>query len=320
MQELARAFDAIAEGRASAVVAAAGVATKTTIPPAIAATMPPGGEMISPPARKSRAPLFAIGGIAIAAVGAAAAYVAVSHEERTATHERAPEDAPRVVRLPIDAAPAPVHTAPAVVPPVDAAVAVTPKPKPPPTGPTHAMIDRKLVEEALEQQKGPLVGCYQRKLPPSGKLELKLTIEIDGYATQVTTGLEPRIDACIVDIVEKLKFPRPQGGAVPLELALQLAEPVPADETPPDTEDRSGINAAMQGVHPQIVQCAEKFDVHGKSTIRIDIAPDGSVRHASLAGRKTGSPFEACLADVVKRVHFPKQPHATAVNVPVTLK
>jgi hypothetical protein len=319
MQELARAFEAIAEGRGSALVAAAASPTKLTAvresaPMMAPGTMPPGGEIISPPARRSRAPLFAIGGVAIAAAGGVAAYVAVSHEDKPAKQDAAvvattPPPAPLPPPPP---APAPVDAAAPVAPPVDAAAPHQVQPGPP-------QIDRKAIDQLFTQHHPELVKCWHRGQP--ARLTVKLAIEPDGNATQITTDSADRsIDACVVDVIEHMKFPKHHGGALPFTAALDVGQVVPPDEQPADPDMRKSIVQLAQTIRPQLQECATKYDIHARSSFHLDIAPDGSVRHANVNGAMAGQPFEACVAAELKKLTVGKQPHAISVNFPMIFR
>jgi serine/threonine-protein kinase len=324
MQELARAFEAIAEGRASAIVAAAVASTKITaaresaptMPPG---TMPPGGEIISPPARRSRAPLFAIGGVAIAAAAGTAAYMAVSHDDKPGK-----QDAAIVATTPPPPPPAPVPPQPPPPVVVDAAEPVAPPvdagatPAKHPTAPAKPSIDRKAVDQVFEQHHAQLARCF-RKRGPTPRVVLKLTIEPDGNATQLSTEGVAGIEPCILDVVEKLKFPKPTGGAVSIEVPLEFGDVIPPDEAPADPTTEAELEKTAQSARPQLWACAEKFDLHGFSLVHLDIAADGSVRAAKLNGTMAGTPFEQCIADAYKKIKFGKQPYATSINFRVRI-
>jgi hypothetical protein len=184
----------------------------------------------------------------------------------------------------------------------------------------HPTIDRKGVEQQFQAHHPDLARCMRKRNAPP-KVSVKLTIEPDGNATQVATDApDPNMDACIVDVVDKMRFPHPTGGSVALEFPLQLGEIVPADEKPPEPEQRAEITQAVQGIHNQLIECAAKFNVHGKSSLHLDVAADGSVRNANVNGNMAGQPFEACVAAELKKMKLGKQPHATVLNLVVLLR
>lgn len=61
--------------------------------------------------------------------------------------------------------------------------------------------------------------CYQRALATkptlAGRVQVRFVIDPTGVVSKavVTTGLDPAVDACLVDVLRAIRFPAPSGGA-----------------------------------------------------------------------------------------------------------
>jgi serine/threonine-protein kinase len=325
MQEIARAFEAIGEGRGSEIRAAASADTKGTMQAqAMAATA--GGSALNvgtmPPApapKKSRAALFAIIGVAIAGAGGAAAYVAVSKSGGDTPPKVAHQPPPPAVADAMPARPPPiVIDAAAVVvepPAIDAGV------KRPPTGPAKGAIDRKAVDEILHANQSKFDGCFAgahgRDATLAPKADLKFRIESDGFVTQESaSGLDTKGNNCLEFTVNKLTFPKPNGGPVAIEQALTFAEPAP--EEPPGTPVAE-VKAELKRLHPELSKCAAKAGVHGAVDIRLSIGRAGHVMRAALTGEYTGSELGACMVPILATIQISK-PHPLPINLSISFK
>ena len=86
-----------------------------------------------------------------------------------------------------------------------------------PKGPIdEAVLRRVFMRSSLEA----LRSCYLRALQDapnlSGIVTVRFIIALDGHvwSADVTGGIAPALDSCVVGEVKKGEFPRPQGGAI----------------------------------------------------------------------------------------------------------
>jgi len=299
MQEIARAFELIGEGRGSEIRAAAVAPTQGTMQAqavastyggtALAGTMPPAA------APKSRKALFAVLGVLAAGGAGAGAFVALSgnggehHKKRDKVAEQPP--------APADAQPAPTPIDAAQVvaaPPVDAGAGSA---KPPPPAHVKATIDEKAVDAALAAHQADFDNCYASALKRDATLSnvatLKFEVDDEGNGVRPSAvGLDRNGKACLELQVMKTPFPKPHGGSVNLTRQVAFTDPTQG----------VAIRGELRGMRPELAECAAKYGVKGKVEIVVQFGPAGRARHAALEGAHAGQPIEACMVPLLMRL------------------
>ena len=323
MQEVARVFEAIGDGRTSVALPTAPLPialaqTVGTLPPATPPPGPPQVSMLAAPPRRSKKPLLAIAGLAVIAAAGAAGYVAMSHEEDKPArkHRSAAVEPGDAAPRPIDKTPeiviAPPDAAPVAEPPGDAAAAVAVQHPPPAGKPT---IDGKAVDAAFAKVQPQLDACYDRELGVNpelrGTVTAKLTVELDGYPTQVSAaGVDKKLDDCVADVVRTLKFPAPRGGSIPLERPIEFDDqkpaPAPAEGSTQPWLGPVMIRSGLGRIRGAALACGPRNDMRGRISVHVEVAADGHVRNAQVIGDYDGTPGGDCVIAAVKKARFPK--------------
>jgi hypothetical protein len=111
------------------------------------------------------------------------------------------------------AAPEPKAAEPA---PVTEPAPVAPEPAPPPSAPVRADMspgsDAGNVQAVMKAHMAELVACYEDVLRTKpgieGRVDATFTIEADGRVTSAdAVGVDGAVDACIIYLLESLRFP-----------------------------------------------------------------------------------------------------------------
>jgi biopolymer transport protein ExbD len=97
-----------------------------------------------------------------------------------------------------------------------------PPEEPPPPASARGSLDREIIAGVLRAQIGAVKACYEAGLARSpklgGRIMTTFTIGAAGTVTASKIGSstlrDHQVEACIVDVVNKLKFPKPEGGGV----------------------------------------------------------------------------------------------------------
>jgi serine/threonine-protein kinase len=316
MQEIARTFELIGEGRGSEIRAVAGSPTRGTME---AAATPIPTSTIPPQTAKKRSKLpFVIAGVVVAGGAGAAAYVAVSGssapEKKVAAHPPPPPPPPVAVADAAAAPPPPPDAAVVAEIPADAGAKH-------PTPPGHHPLDLKAIDDVLATKQADFDKCFAGMRPGNPTVTPSVTfdfmVEPDGFPVEphatFSTGVH---NNCMTAIVGGLKFPNPTGSRQKVERTLALHEP----EAPPEPPPRGELKGEITALHGQLAACAQKNDAHGRFLLHLELNADGSVQRAALGKDRQGTPVEPCMVEVLKKAHFPKLPRATTVNFPITIK
>jgi len=90
------------------------------------------------------------------------------------------------------------------------------------------------------------------------------------------------------------------------------------DPNLPPRPERSDITTGISSVQNRLQSCGDRFSVRGAVTVKISIAPSGSVSSASTT-QGTGE-FQSCIAGALKGARFPATQQGARVSYPVVLK
>jgi hypothetical protein len=83
-----------------------------------------------------------------------------------------------------------------------------------PRGPTQRTVDQQQFREAMRQHMQGFIACYE-KLSPNAfpEVQLEFTIRSDGTVAKASaTGAQGELDACVVEVLDGARFPKPAGG------------------------------------------------------------------------------------------------------------
>jgi eukaryotic-like serine/threonine-protein kinase len=334
MQEIAQMFDAIGEGRGTAMVAVAGSPTRSTTALTQAGlaqtSLGPSPQIELPVQRRSRAPLITALAVLLLGAAAAAGYVIVSGQDDTkaSTPTHAASGAPPVsdaaaASQPPGSGSVAVSTPP-VVPspptpdaavanaPADAAPAVAttaPKHEPPPKAPA---IDHKKVGEVLHAHDHDYQHCYAGAMAhatePDAKLPVTFFIEADGFPSHIDVkGSDDNGNQCVAGVIEKLTFPKTGSRAEisdVIEVKKEASVAPPAKELP-ETLDQEQLKQTIGRMRGAVLGCGRRLNASGRVHVVLNIAPDGSVRDAKVGSVYSGTPVGDCVLGEVKRQRFP---------------
>jgi TonB family protein len=83
-------------------------------------------------------------------------------------------------------------------------------------------LDQGQIKKVIKKDLGRIKYCYERELAPSptlsGKVVVKFTIGTSGKVTKASIASSSlgnkKVESCVVNIVKKMKFPKPKGGKV----------------------------------------------------------------------------------------------------------
>jgi hypothetical protein len=87
-------------------------------------------------------------------------------------------------------------------------------------GQSEGYLDAAEVKRIVSRALPAIKGCYERALPRNptleGRLEVKFTVTGSGKVSSAAIGaneLNAQVGACVTGVFERLRFPRPEGGA-----------------------------------------------------------------------------------------------------------
>lgn len=82
------------------------------------------------------------------------------------------------------------------------------------------------------------------------------------------------------------------------------------------------IRGGMKKIKPSVQACYDKYQVEGKATVKMTIAPNGSVSSAKIKGKFFGSDTGTCVVQAVKRAKFPQfsGPPMAGISYPFMLQ
>jgi hypothetical protein len=82
------------------------------------------------------------------------------------------------------------------------------------------------------------------------------------------------------------------------------------------------IRGGMKKIKPSVQACYDKYQVEGKATVKMTIAPDGRVSSAKIKGKFFGSDTGACVVRAAKKARFPKfsGPPMAGISYPFMLQ
>jgi TonB family protein len=109
-------------------------------------------------------------------------------------------------------------------------------------------LDKEIIRRIVRRHVNQVRYCYERELAKSpslqGRLRVRFTIGSDGHVAtaQVADSLDPSVDACVARVVQRMVFPKPQGGGVVVvsyPFVFEPAEPPPPRPAPSPSKPKS---------------------------------------------------------------------------------
>jgi hypothetical protein len=196
-------------------------------------------------------------------------------------------------------------------------------------------IDADAVSRVLE--KSPrLQGCYLAEVAKDptlgGKLVATVKLDVDGKVVESNAaGVSKAVASCIAEAMKRLKFPKPVGGPVTMNIPMSF-EPPDKDAFEkggtltatthsaglPDSPSAAEIKAVLDGAKGKLATCSTGWDGNGRVTLAI--APDGSVTKAEAIGAFQGTEEGVCVERVLEKLTFPKSKSGVRVALPINLK
>lgn len=161
--------------------------------------------------------------------------------------------------------------------------------------------------------------CYQphAALDPSlsGRIITTFKIGVDGRATHLSaTGMTDVISRCALSVIASIEFPRPVGGAVSVTYPLAF-RPALANHEHDDADV-----AKVRAVESRLDACATKSSVHGRVVATIVTRPDGALASVALDHHLDGTPFAACVIEVLGDVAFTANHTSSDTSLTVPLR
>ena len=88
---------------------------------------------------------------------------------------------------------------------------------------------------------------------------------------------------------------------------------------PPRTLDKVAVRTAVDTMKPVVQTCGERFHAKGRGVvkIRLEVAPDGHVTSSSVE-ESPDTGLGACVAEALRRVHFPSSRDGASFSYPYT--
>ncbi len=185
------------------------------------------------------------------------------------------------------------------------------------TGP----LDRLLVRRFMRRQLLALDACYTVALANAATLEGALTVTFDldrigAVKNARATGVPGSLPACVVKVVEEMKFPSGEGKTNQIQAVLKFApQLVPAAAALPPTAwtpyavvrvpapaDPSTVDAAQVEIRAHLVELDACFGAAtGSVRAMIEITADGHVQRARVGGLGVQA-AEVCAARALQRL------------------
>jgi hypothetical protein len=235
--------------------------------------------------------------------------------------------APHAVPAPVDARPPPEKPAPPEP--------VRPPPPPPPPAPPVALVGAvevkgKLVAataQRLVDDAGPAFAACWTSRTDATKTQVAFGAWFDvddkgALAHRVAKASDDGAATCITGVVEKLTLPAKKRGSVQVAVVLALPDAAPT-VTPgaPNSMgelDKEVIVATVTKENARLLACyvaqlPAKPGIKGTVSSQFFITPNGNVSAATGSG--VDMDVANCVADVVKRIVFPKPGDGGGVQV-----
>jgi hypothetical protein len=185
--------------------------------------------------------------------------------------------------------------------------------------------DKPMIRRGLKGAIQRIEDCYERQLlvDPSleGTVRATFTISADGKVTQSSAeGVHDAVASCVASVISTIQFEKPSTGPTtvkyPFVFRSQGMAPPPATSNATD-DDRVMIRRNIKRQLSTIQDCYEKQllghpDLAGTVTLKLTLAADGNVVAATGSGLQAD--VDACVANVVKTIHFDK-PSRAPLNI-----
>ncbi|MCA9670114.1 MAG: AgmX/PglI C-terminal domain-containing protein, partial [Myxococcales bacterium] len=91
--------------------------------------------------------------------------------------------------------------------------------------------------------------------------------------------------------------------AAPKKAASKAAAP---DPSLPSQLNMNQIRTVMRKIRGRVQGCYDKFQIEGRATARVQIAPSGRVKSVVIKGKFFGTDTGNCVAKAVRGARFPK--------------
>jgi|GEM_PF-3068622 anti-sigma factor RsiW len=105
-------------------------------------------------------------------------------------------------------------------------------------------------------------------------------------------------------------------------VAKPKAAKAPVASDAPKSLTMNQIRGGMRKIKPSVQACYDKYQVEGKATVKMTIAPNGTVSSAKIKGKFFGSDTGACVVRAAKKAKFPKfsGPPMAGISYPFMLQ
>lgn len=320
MREVERAFAGLSTDSSVAIVA-----TGQGYAPTVAAVST---------VKTRRAPILPIvGGLVALGAIAGGLYIAMQPDDaRPVVVAQRPIDAGVVVAdaaIVVDAAIAAV--------PIDAAVVANKKPARRNIAPgQEGTIDGEAVRNTYRDDVS-VRRCYLAELAKDpklgGQLVATVTIDTNGKVTAVSAaGVNPAVARCVQTRLRKLRWPKPTGGPVIVNIPIKFTPPTDEErqkvgaltthaEDPPsisDTPTGEQLTRGMKRLQAKLDNCQQGEE--GKAKLVLMVEPDGTVSNATIEGPLAGGRFAKCVEKMtIAEGQFPKSKLGAKTSVTFTL-
>jgi len=179
-------------------------------------------------------------------------------------------------------------------------------------------IDAEAVFATVTAQHAMIEHCYQDEHDASlaGRVIVRIWIQPDGRAGDVhAVGMTDTLAACVASVLRGVRYPKPVGGAVEAVIPVGFeAKNAPAELAPGTEPRRADVMAVLDKLRPQLMACGSGEKT--SASVRLVIAPDGSVARASASNPFTGTPIGDCMTQVASGARFPRSQRGTTTVYP----
>ncbi|HEX4420824.1 MAG TPA: AgmX/PglI C-terminal domain-containing protein [Kofleriaceae bacterium] len=176
-------------------------------------------------------------------------------------------------------------------------------------------IDLVQVISIVTASEAQLRACYQRQLDEGSELRglvaAKLVIQSDGAVAAVTAiGLDRPLEACLVEVLSKLTFPRsPDDTQSTVRYPLRFQYGPKKSDIGQSDLDKLIIRRYIKRFLSAIQKCykdqlAQHPTLEGTVTTQFTIGPDGRTTKSTASG--VDPTVSKCIASVIQIIKFPR--------------
>jgi TonB family protein len=194
------------------------------------------------------------------------------------------------------------------------------------------------VGAALRVHGEALRACQAADPKAAGTAEITLRVHADGTISDVAvaTALSPKVDACLIGTIGRLRLDTYRGKEVRYRLGLQFGgggasgasrgdggatvappEPAPTRRGALGTDEMLPVIEASRAGLTKCITGAKK---KGTLVVRFTIRKDGTVKNLAVKDPVGDAMVEQCVLDRFKGMHFPSASDETQVQFPLVVQ